>query len=53
MWLAARSTITRGVTLGSNGTVAATFVVRCDVPDGMIVAGFTARIAGPSVSARP
>jgi len=53
MWFAARSTTTRGVTLGSNGTVAANFVVHWNVPDGMVVAGFPARIVGPSVSARP
>jgi len=48
-WLAAKSTITRGVTLGSNVTVAANSVVRANVPDGMIAAGSPARIVGPSI----
>ncbi len=52
-WLAARSTTTGGITLSSNGTAAANFVVHWNVPDRMIVAEFPARIVGPSVSARP
>ncbi|NHC13441.1 acyltransferase [Motilibacter deserti] len=45
-WLAAKSTVTRGVRIGANVTVAAHSVVREDVPDSAVVAGVPARIVG-------
>lgn len=37
MWLCARSTVLRGVTVGANSTVAATALVTRDVPPDSIV----------------
>lgn len=43
-WLAAKSTVTMGVSIGANCIVAANAVVVRDVPDGAVVAGIPGRI---------
>jgi maltose O-acetyltransferase len=44
VWVGARVTILKGVTIGADSTVAAGSVVTHDVPPGVVVAGVPARV---------
>ena len=52
-WLAARSLVLGGVTIGANAVVAGGSVVTKDVPPATIVAGQPARFIGPRQSCSP
>lgn len=49
-WLAARTTVLKGVTMGDGATSGAGSVVIRDVPDGRVVVGVPARQVGEAIS---
>jgi acetyltransferase-like isoleucine patch superfamily enzyme len=48
-WIAARSTVLQGVTIGRGAVVAAGSLVTGDVPSGVIVAGSPCRVIGERI----
>lgn len=46
-WVAAHSTVTRGVTIGEGNLIAGNTLVTRDTPDGVMVAGVPGEVVGP------
>ena len=44
VWIGAKATITRGVTIGNNSVIAANAVVTSDIPANVVAAGVPARV---------